>query len=113
MIKSIAQLLSAASSRRVAAMSRQVAEMSVEDVCAAVGGKVESMSLSEARGYVRARAAGIVRKQTRLVVAQDASMRPMGAEAVARMATELLVPLVLRKTGVGVPNAASPLRLAA
>ncbi len=113
MIKSIAQLLSAASSRRVAALSRQVAEASVEDVCTTVGGKVESMSFSEARGYVRARAAGIVRKQTRLAVTQDASVHPVLAEAVARLATEQIVPLVLRKTGVGVPAATSQVRLAA
>lgn len=113
MIKSFAQLLGAASSSRLDALSRQVADQSVEDVCSAVRGQVESMSFSEARGYVRARATRAVRKQARLAIGLQAGASETLLESVTRMAIERVVPQVLRKTGVGVPTSIPQVRLAA
>ena len=113
MIKSFAQLLGAASSSRLDALSRQVADQSVEDVCSAVRGQVEAMSFSEARGYVRARATRAVRKQARLVISQQAGGNESWVEPLTRMAIERLVPQVLRQTGVGVPTSIPQIRLAA
>lgn len=118
MIKSFVKLLGAASSAQIDALSRQVADLSVEDVCSAVRGQIEAMTFSEARGYVRARAARVVRKRTRQVISTQASVRPELVAEITRTATERIVPLVLRQTGVGVPTvttkpATTKLRLAA
>lgn len=113
MIKTIFKLLGADSTGRIDALARQVADLSVESVCQLVCGRVESMTFSEARGYVRARAGGIVRKQARLVINRQRGAEQAWEDAVTRVATEQLVPLVLRRTGVGVPKAATKLRLAA
>ncbi len=113
MIKAIAQLLGTGSAKRVDALSRQVAESSLESVCKLVLGHVESMSFSEARGYTRARASGIVRKQARVVISRGADAEQAWEDDIVRAATEQLVPLVLRQTGVGVLESATKLRLAA
>ncbi|MEM8946702.1 MAG: hypothetical protein AAGD11_16130 [Planctomycetota bacterium] len=106
MIKSLSQLLSAASLSKIDALSRQAADLSIEDVCQTVAGHVEGMTFSEARGYVRARAMRAVRKQSRLAIARHPGARLEWLDTVARAATERLVPLVLRKSGVGVPQSA-------
>ncbi len=113
MINKIAKLLGADSASRMDALSRQVADSCVESVCQLVRGSIESMTFSEARGYVRARAGRIVRRQARLAISRHTGAKLPGVDAVTRAATEQLVPLVLRQAGVGVPKAASKLRLAA
>ena len=113
MINQLAKLLRAASTGRIDGISRQVAELSLEAVCQVVGDRIAPMSFSEARGYVRARAKGVVRKQARLVINQHTRASEAWLEAVTRSATEQLVPQVLRQTGVGVPQAAAPTRMAA
>ena len=113
MINAIAELLGAGSSRRIDALSRQVADLSLESVCQLVVGQVEGMTFSEARGYVRARAVRLVRKQARMAISRQPGADQSWVEAVTRAATEQIVPLVLRQTGVGVPQTAAKLRLAA
>jgi hypothetical protein len=70
------------------------------------------MTFSEARGYVRARAVGLVRSQARLAIGQQPGANLLWLEEVARSATEQIIPQVLRQTEVGVPQS-PPLRLAA
>jgi len=113
MINVIAKLLGAPPASRVDVLSRQVAELSLESVCQLVGERVESMTFSEARGYVRARAAQIVRKQSRLAISRQAGAEQAWTESVVRVATERIVPLVLRQAGVGVPKLPATSRLAA
>ncbi len=114
MINIIASLFRAASPGQIEALSRQVAELSLESVCQLVGNQVEFMTFSEARGYVRARASRIVRKQSVLVLHRQPGTDPAWLDAVAGAATERLVPVVLRQTGVGVPKLPkTALRLAA
>jgi len=105
MLHGIASLLKKSSPEVVDAMTRQVAEQSVEDVCQRVATHMDGMTLSEARGYIRARAAGIVRRQTRLAISRNPGTGQDIAEVVARSATERILPTVLRRTGVGVPRA--------
>jgi len=104
MIKAIARLLGATSSGQIDALSREVADLSVEGVCLLVGDQVESMTFSEARGYVRARAAAIVGRHARLAMGRHPGADPASTDLVARTAVERLVPVVLRQTGVGVPK---------
>jgi len=112
MMNTIAKLFGFAPSSRIDAISRQVAELSLDSVCDLVCDRVDSMSLSEARGYVRARAARIVRRHAHFAIVRHAGVDVAWTDQVARMAIERMVPHVLRKTGVGVPKAAT-IRLAA
>jgi len=107
MFKAIAKVFGAASPARIDALSRQVAEQSVESVSMLVGEQVESMRLSEARGYVRARAIGIVQRQARIAIDRHPGADLAWSDLVARRAIEQIVPLVLRQTGVGVPKVAT------
>jgi len=113
MIKAMTKLLRTASSGRIDALSRQVADLSLESVCQLVSGHVESMTFSEARGYVRARAGRVVRKQAQSTIRHQPHAKQAWVEAVTRAATEQIVPLVLRQTGVGLPESVSKLPLAA
>ncbi len=117
MIQTIAKLLSAAPTKQIDALSRQVADLSMEGVCQLVSGPIQSMTFSEARGYVRARAGRIVQKKALQVINQNPGAQTRTTESawvddVVHAATEQLVPLVLRQVGLGVPKAATKLRLA-
>ncbi len=104
MFEGIAKLLGKTSSEVVDAIVRQVAELSVEGVCGLVETHVEEMSLSEARGYVRARAVCIVRQQTRAAISRHPKASEAITDMVVRAATERILPTVLRQAGVGVPR---------
>jgi hypothetical protein len=113
MMNHLAKLLNVASTGRMDALSRQVADLSLESVCEVVGDRIENMAFSEARGYVRARASRVVRKQARMVISRHPGANQSWLDAITRSATERIVPLVLRQTGVGVPKSAVPTRMAA
>lgn len=106
MIDLLMKLLPTAHSSAVETTIRQVAESSIEGVCQRVSPQIDHMTLSEARGYVRARAVEIVQAETRRSLAGE-----VGAlqrfDFVVRSAIERLVPAVLRRTGVGVPRPVS------
>jgi len=71
MLSSIARLFrSTVPSGAIDALVRQVAELSLEGVVERVSARIDEMTLSEARGYVRARAAHVVRRQTRQAISQ-------------------------------------------
>ena len=113
MIKHLAQLLSVASTGRRDALSRQVADLSLDSVCQLVGDRIKHMTFSEARGYVRARASRVVRKQARLAINRHPGADEAWLDSITRNATERIVPLVLRQTGVGVLQPAEPAPMAA
>ncbi len=105
MFSSIARLFrSTMPSGAIDALVRQIAELSLEGVVERVSDRIDEMTLSEARGYVRARAAHVVRRQTRQAISQHQEATEDWSEAIVPAATERLVPLVLRQTGVGVPR---------
>jgi hypothetical protein len=99
-----AKLLNQPSAEVVESIVRQVAEQSVAGVCERVEARVVEMTLPEARGYVRARAAEIVRRQTRATITRHPGSVQDMAEVIVQAATERLVPVVLRQTNVGVPR---------
>lgn len=88
----------------IEALVRQVTETSLEEVLERVCVRVDQMTLSEARGYVRARAAQVVRRQTRLTISKQKNADFQWADSIVPAATERLVPLVLRRARVGVPR---------
>ena len=108
MIQGIAKLLGAVSSVKTDQLVKQVSEASIASVCERVAQHIEEMSLSEARGYVRARAARVVRRETRLAISRlSSNVDASQADNVVRAATERLVPVVIRRMSVGVPRSAA------
>lgn len=106
MLNLLANLI-ATPSAKVRTLANQVAEASLSDAIRLISTELAGMSLAEARGYVRARCGRLVRRQTRIAIkalpTADASWSP----AVVSIATERLIPLVLREAKVGVPRAAA------
>lgn len=103
MIRRFAKLFQLASSKAIDSLAGQVAEACTESVYQRVVAQVEAMTLSEARGYVRARASQLVRRQTRLAISQTTDAKVDWSEQIVRVATERIVPRVLRQAAVGVP----------
>jgi hypothetical protein len=89
--------LAARRRRSLDSLVRQVAEASVEAVCLLVGERIESMTLCEARGYVRARAGREIRRQARAAFANQPGMDPVWETLVVLRAAERIAPLALRK----------------
>ena len=88
----------AARRRRILdALVRRVAEGSVEAICQLIGDRTRSMSVCEARGYVRARAAAEIRRQAKLAFSQQPGVDAAWAPLVILRATERAAPLALRQ----------------
>lgn len=104
MLEAVASFFRTKPTARIETLARQVAEACVADITPLVAGGVEDMSLSEARGYVRARSAAIVRRHTRLAICRSPQAVQDWSPGIVRSATEQIIPLVLRQTGVGVPR---------
>ncbi|MCA9236573.1 MAG: hypothetical protein KDA44_13950 [Planctomycetales bacterium] len=101
------------SQRRMDAIVRQVADLSLDGVADAVEGRTEGMSLCETRGYIRARATVEIRRQARIVLQRHPGADlAWEAEVVAR-AADRVAPLVLRRlASVAYRKPALPLRVA-
>lgn len=82
--------------RSLDALVRHVAEASVEAVSQLVSERVGTMSVCEARGYVRARAAAEIRRQARLAFSRQPGVDPVWESLVVLRATERVAPLALR-----------------
>lgn len=79
------------------ALVRRIAESSVDAICQLVAGRVESMSVCEARGYVRARAAAEIRRQARAAFALQPGVDPAWEPLVVLRAVERAAPMALRQ----------------
>jgi len=104
MFAGITKLFGTAPSAAIDALVRQVAELSLAGVVERVSARIDDMTFSEARGYVRARAAQVVRRQTRHAISQYDGATDDWAVVIVPAATERIVPLVLRQRSVGVPR---------
>ena len=82
--------------RNIESLAIQVAETSVAGVRLRVVGRIDAMTTSEARGFIRARAAQEIRCQTRILLARQLKMGNGWEARVVRRATEKVIPLVLR-----------------
>jgi hypothetical protein len=104
MLKKLLKWLGVGSHRRIEALVRQVAEQSLAEVCQLVRNRMDGMSLAEARGYTRARAAQVVLRNARQVIADSTERNFADLALVTQTATERLLPQVLRQTKVSVPR---------
>lgn len=82
--------------RTIDALVRRVTECSVEPVSRLVADHVQNMSICEARGYVRARAAAEIRRQARLAFANQPGIDRSWEPLVVFRAAERVGPLALR-----------------
>ncbi|HEX6963290.1 MAG TPA: hypothetical protein VF175_15590, partial [Lacipirellula sp.] len=78
-----------------------------------VEGRISSMSVCEARGYIRARAAGEIRRQARLAFSQQPGVDAAWEPLVVLRATERVAPLALRQLSANRTRQAEPKRRAA
>jgi hypothetical protein len=102
------------SERALEALARQVAELSVEAISRLVIGQTGGMTPCEARGYVRARSAREIVRQTRLAISHLPGADASWESPVRQAATERVVPLVmraLRTTKAAAARAAEPDRI--
>ena len=104
MIQGIARLFNRVSSSKLETLIRQVVDASVHPVCQRVRKQIETMTLSEARGYIRARAARVVQRESRLALSRVPAADTAWTKRVEHTATERLVTVVLREMNVGVPQ---------
>src|SRR5882672_1468600 len=77
-------------------LARQVAELSVEVIYRLVAGHTRGMTPCEARGYVRARSAREISRQTRMAVSRWPGADLAWESSLRLAATERVVPLVMR-----------------
>jgi hypothetical protein len=94
-IELFAKFVQRQSLNRIISTARQIANQSRDDVWARVCELVFQMDLAEARGYVRARAAKIIRREVGVGAASISGIDANGRDLVARMATERVVQLVM------------------
>lgn len=83
--------------RSLDALVRQVAEQCAPAVSALTTGRVDSMSVCETRGYIRARAGVLVRRQTRVAMPRASANNAAVEAIVVARATERVVALVMRQ----------------
>jgi hypothetical protein len=96
--------------RALDALVRRIAESSVEAICQLVAERIDSMSMCEARGYVRARAAGEIRRQTKLAFSHQPGVDPAWQPLVVLRATERVAPLALRRISANRTRQADPVK---
>ena len=91
-----------AKTRLIDALARQVADLSVEELCRLAAGPIAAMTMCEARGYLRARSAGEIRRQAKIVLARHPEASHSWLDEVMQVAAERIVPLALRQIAAGV-----------
>ena len=84
------------SARKIEMFAMRVAETSVEKIRLRIVGSTAAMTTSETRGFIRARAGHEIRRQTRILLSRQQSAGRDWETRVIRLATEKVIPLVLR-----------------
>lgn len=97
MIKKVLMHLPWRRERLLEAIARHVADVSVDGVCRRITLAIDQMSVCEARGYIRARAAAEVAQRAQQALAAFPRVPHAWQGAVVTLATERVAPLVLRK----------------
>jgi hypothetical protein len=82
--------------RKIEAIAMQVAETSMEKIHLRIVGCTAAMTTSETRGFIRARAGHEIRRQTRILLSRQQSAGSDWETRVIHLATEKVIPLVLR-----------------
>ena len=104
MLNSIAMLFNATPATKVDAVARQVVDTCLANATQLVARELAGMSLSEARGFIRARCGRLLRRHTRMAIHNHPEASPQWAPQVLLLATERLIPVVLRESRVGMPR---------
>jgi len=85
------------SEERLARLAWRIVERSRSEVMRRIWGLREDMSSSEARGYIRARAAIVVQREVNLALGRERSLRPADRRRLISMVTDALVNGVFRE----------------
>jgi hypothetical protein len=78
-------------------LAERIAEETLDEVIRRTTGLTTDMSLAEARGYVRARAARVVNRAVMDVCLRNRRLRRIDASELASLITDLLVDAVIRE----------------
>ncbi len=97
MIEYFLRLLESRNQSKIDTIAAQIVEASLEEVCTRLSTRCNAMTLSEARGYVRVRAAQAVRRHTHRLLARSPGVPGQWSNPIVRQATERIVPQVLRQ----------------
>lgn len=100
MFKTLIRLVRGSIGQNAEPVVRQIVEKCLVEVCDQVEGHLQGMTLSEARGYVRARATRVVMREVRAVIASSSNLEFVSMAVIVRHATERLIPRVIRRTYV-------------
>lgn len=95
LIQYLTQLLSGPSRQELIDLVRQVSDRSFPAVQDRTVGRLEGMPLAEARGYVRARATGIVRRQVEICLTRRHAIDAKLQSQIGLQACERVVHLVI------------------
>ena len=78
-------------------LAERIAEQTLSDVARRTTGLTADMSLAEARGYIRARAARVVNRAVMDVCRSNRRLRRIDVSELAALTTELLVDAIIRE----------------
>ncbi len=95
MIKYLTQLISRPSRQELVDLVRQVSDRSFPAVQDRAASRAAGMPLAEARGYVRARATGIIRRQVEICLTRRHAVDERLQRQIALHACERVVHLVI------------------
>ncbi|MBW3600618.1 MAG: hypothetical protein KY475_25560 [Planctomycetes bacterium] len=76
---------------RLADLAEEIADRSLDDVRSRVAGRLASLGISEARGYIRSRSAAAVRPHAAAVMKAAGDVRPAWRPQLMEKATEEVV----------------------
>ena len=85
------------SEERLSKLARRIAERSWSEVSRRILGLHSEMSSSEARGYIRARAAVVVQREVNLAFMHDRRLRAVDRCKLITMVTDALVNSIFRE----------------
>lgn len=95
MFKYLTQLISRPSRQELIDLVRQVSDRSFPAVQDRTAGRIEGMPLAEARGYVRARATGVIRRQLEVCLTRRHAIDAKLQKRIGLHACERVVHLII------------------
>jgi hypothetical protein len=97
---------------RIADLAQEIADQSIEAVRDRVDGRISALGMAEARGYIRARSAAVVRPAVEAILRSSSDLKPAWRSQLVEKATEEVVRRLLWEE-MGRRREAAPQRRAA
>jgi hypothetical protein len=82
------------STERLTEIAQRVAERSQREVAQRVAGRTAGMSAAERRGYIRARSAAVIQRESDVALAENRQLRAADRAALVELATNAVIAAV-------------------